>query len=288
MAVAGKADRNCMLATNLLITGHIDLYVGTEEGNAGMKWFVFQVALALAGTVWADEVSHDFNSLYNGPIDGQTGWNVYDKVRDSSALSVADELGTTEAVSDKALVVKASEEPIRCVIDRPIRWKTGLTLYTEFDFRVAIPSGKVAEATPAMIFYVGNPLLNEKGRWEMRLEATPNDAWMLTAAMPVKNRQEIPAFKLLVRSDDADSVSDWFHCIVEIKKMPVPDTFKTEIKIFDQSNRQIAELSCGGKGDSRVTKSMWNMTRLYAGFGAPRDLLGVACIDNLKMSYDAP
>jgi len=251
-----------------------------------MKWIVFQVAVMFAGMAMAaPEVAHDFNSLYNGPIDGQLGWNVYDKIRDTSALSVVDELGTTEEVSDKALIIKASEKPIRCVIDKPVRWETGLTLYVEFDFRLTVPSRVVAQDTPAMVFYVGNPLLNEQARWEVRIDAKANDAWDLTAAMPVEAHQEIPAFKLLVRSDKEDAVSDWFHCVVEIKKMPVPDTFKTSVKITDQNNKLIAEVSCSGSSDDEVTKSMWNMTRLYAGFGAPSDLLGLACIDNLTMSY---
>jgi len=252
-----------------------------------MKWTVLQVAVLLAGTALAaPEIQHDFNSLYNGPIDGQLGWNVYDKIRDTSALSVVDELGTTEEASDKALVVKASEKPIRCVIDKPVRWETGLTLFVEFDFRLAVSSRAVEKDTPAMVFYVGNPLLNERARWEVRIDATENNAWKLTTAMPVKAQKEIPEFKLLVRSDTSDSVSDWFHCVVEIKKMPVPDTFKTSVKIMDQNNKAVAEVSSSGTGDDDVTKAMWNMTRLYAGFGAPSDLLGLACIDNLTMSYD--
>lgn len=252
-----------------------------------MKWIVFQIAVAMAGTVMAgsEHIEHDFNQLYDGPIDGQRGWNVYDKMRDTSALSVVDELGTTEKPSDKALIVKASEEPIRCVIDKPIRWETGLTLFVEFDFRIAVPAMVVTKDTPAMIFYIGNPLLNEKSRWEVRLDAIADDAWKLTAAMPEEASQEIPAFKMLLRSDKTATVSDWFHCVVEIKKKSVPDTFKTDVRILDEKKKLVAEISCSGSNEDRVTKTMWNMSRLYAGFGAPSDLLGLACIDNLKMTY---
>lgn len=250
-----------------------------------MKWIAMGIAAIVSGTVFADTtIEQNFNDLANGPIEGQ-GWNIYDKVRDSSAFSVVSEVGTTEKQEDKALVIKASDKPIRCVADKPIRWISDRTLHIEFDFKLAIPPRSISGDTPAMIFYIGNPVLSKKARWAVHLDAIPDAGWKLTAALPDEASLDIPAKKLLVRSGSSVSISKWFHFVLEIRKKSLPDSFESKVIIMDESGKKVAELQCKDSNKDEVTKEMWNMPRLYTGFYAPNDLYGLVCIDNLEMKY---
>ena len=94
-------------------------------GNRYMMKWVGMVAvyfLLMASASAGSRVECAFNDLSDGAVDGQPGWNVFDKVKNSSACSVASGVGTTEAAEDKALVVKKSSSSIRCVTDEAVRW----------------------------------------------------------------------------------------------------------------------------------------------------------------------
>lgn len=246
------------------------------------RWWVAAIVYAAAGTVWAESsVTYDFNSFSDGPIDGQAGWNVYDKVKDSSAFSVINELGTSEEDGDRALVIKAPKTPIRCVTGEPIRWLPGQTLSIAYDFKLAIGSTALIEDRPVLVFYVGNSVLSEKACWNVALEATTNGDWRLSASLPDTSTQRVYREKLLVRSQTETSISDWYRFELVIRKRSTPDSFESTVRILDTKGNEIASLKCQDTTKDSVTKAMWNLTRLHAGFYAPKNLYGLVCIDNL-------
>lgn len=228
----------------------------------------------------------NFNDLSEGQIDGQTGWDVFDKIKDSSAFSVATEVGTTETIEDKALIVKASGETVRCVTDEPVRWLRKQTARIEFDFRVVVPSGKIDENKPVMVLLLGNSVLNEKGRWEMRLGVTTNGVWKLTAALPDEASQTIPVEKFNFTSGESTMISDWLHCVVEVQKLSASDSFKSSVCIQDKSGQTIGGVICSDIDKDKVTRAMWNLSRLHAGFLASTEIHGLTCVDNFMLTTD--
>lgn len=249
-----------------------------------MKWVlkICVAAVALMGTVRADSsVEYDFNAFSDGPINGQAGWSVYDKVKDSSAFSVMNELGTSEADGDRALVIHASEASIRCVTGEPVRWLPGQTLSVAFDFKLALHSSILIEDRPVLVFQMGNSVLNEKACWQVGLEAAANGDWRLSASLPDTSTQRINREKLLVRARAGSSISDWYRFHLVIRKLSKPDSFESNVTILDTKGNVIASLECHDTNRDSVTKAMWNLTRVYAGFSAPKDLYGLACIDHL-------
>jgi hypothetical protein len=251
-----------------------------------VKWILksFMVAVVMMGTVWADSsVEYDFNDFSDGPINGQAGWSVYDKVKDSSAFSVMNELGTSEEDGDRALVIQASETSIRCVTGEPVRWLPGQTLSVDFDFKLALDSSTLTEDRPVLVFYVGNSVLNEKACWQGGLEATTNGDWRLSASLPDTSTQRVNREDLLVRSKTGSSISDWYRFNLVIKKLSEPDSFESSVRILDAKGNVIASLECQDTNKDSVTKAMWNLTRMHAGFSAPKNLYGLVCIDHLEI-----
>lgn len=251
-----------------------------------MKWFLktFVIAVAWMGTVWAgSSVEYDFNAFSDGPINGQAGWSVYDQVKDSSAFSVMNELGTSEEDGDRALVVQSSETSIRCVTGEPVRWLPGQTLSVAFDFKLAIGSSTLIEDRPVLVFYLGNSVLNERACWQVGLEATTNGDWRLSASLPDTAAQRVNRENLLVRSTTGSSISDWCRFHLVVKKLSTPDSFESHVRILDAGGNVIASLECHDTNKDSMTKAMWNLTRVYAGFSAPNTLYGLVCIDDLAI-----
>ncbi len=251
-----------------------------------MKWFLktFVTAAAWMGTVWAGSlVTYDFNTFSAGPINGQAGWSVYDHVKDSSAFSVMNELGTSEEDGDRALVIQASDTSIRCVAGEPVRWLPGQTLSVSYDFKLAIGSTTLIEDRPVLVFYMGNSVLNEKACWQVSLVATTNGDWRLSASLPDTSAQQVNRENLLVRSKTGSSISDWYRFHLVVKKLPEPDSFESNVKILDAGGSVIAALECHDSNQDSLTQAMWNLTRVHAGFSAPNTLYGLVCIDDLAI-----
>ncbi len=245
------------------------------------------LALSISGGVIADSTFEcNFNRLLPGQVDGQPGWDVYDKGKDSSPFSVVTEVGITEESWDKALVVKESIVPLRCVTDRAVRWLRKQTFSVEFDFRVMVPMTKIVKDRPAMVLLVGNSVLNEGGRWEVRLSETTSGAWKLSAALPDEASIIVPYEKLQFTSRESTSISEWLHCKVEIHKLSAIDSFKSKVKITDRTGQTIAELECTDNKKDATTKAMWNTSRMHAGFYAAKEIHGLACIDDFRVGTD--
>ncbi|MDF7801012.1 hypothetical protein P4C99_16165 [Pontiellaceae bacterium B1224] len=227
----------------------------------------------------------NFNDFEVGPIDGQLEWNVYDKVPDSSALSIMDVLGTSEADGDKALVVRAADTPIRCVTGEPVRWLPGRTLTMDFDFKVAVDVSDLTMPKPVMTVMFGNSLLSEKTRWEVRLEATPSGDWVLIGAMPDGSSKRIYGENFLIRSENDVSISQWYKFGLVSRKLTEPDSFETTVEISGaETGELVAEITFTDLNKDKVAQSMWNTPRAHVGFYAPQDQLGLVCIDNLEIS----
>lgn len=254
--------------------------------DIAMKWIVIQLVFAVAVTQTAlagVPIQYNFDDMVDGSIDGQSGWSVYEMGKDSSAFSVLAEVGTSEGTDDRALVVQSSDTPIRCVSGRPARWLSGQTLKVEFDFRIAVDPAKLVGNRPVMVFYLGNSLLNDKARWEARLEATPSGDWVLQASLPDTESERIFAERLMQRSNDSINVSDWFHFVMEIEKLNDMDSFRSTVKILDRNGITVTMVKCTDTNKDKVTMAMWNLSRLYVGFNSPSDQYGLACIDNLEI-----
>ncbi len=237
-------------------------------------------ASAMAGSLY--ECS--FDDLSNGPVDGQQGWDVFDKVRDSSSCSVVSGVGVTEADSDKALVVKACGDSIRCVTDDSVRWLRGQTAAVEFDFRVVAPAEAHFDNRPLMVCLIGNKVLGENARWGISFNVTTNGDWMVSAALPDEVSSTVPSDRLAISKGDASILSDWLHCSVKVRKLSSADSFESSVVIRDRTGNTLVELQCSDRDKGEATRAMWNLSRLHAGFLAATDLGGLACIDNFSIA----
>lgn len=258
----------------------------------GLKVMNIRVPVLIICTAWIisagaeSPLLYDFNQFANGPIEGQFEWNVYDKVKDSSAFSIMDQLGTVEMEGDKALVVRAaSSEEIRCVTGEYVRWLPGRTLTMEFDFKVAVDPVELVGVKPVLTVLVGNSLLSEKASWALHLQATPDGDWRLSGAMPDVATKVIYAENFLIRSDKDVSISEWYKMVLVVKKLSDPDSFETTVELRNAlSGDIVAKLEFTDEDKDKVTAAMWNTARAHVGFYAPKDQLGIVCIDNLKVS----
>ncbi|MEE9368951.1 MAG: hypothetical protein V3V05_08805, partial [Pontiella sp.] len=186
---------------------------------------------------------------------------------------------------DNALVVRASAESIRCVTGEPARWLPGKMMTMQFDFKVAVDPVDIVNDRPVMSVMVGNSLLSEKVSWTVVLEATPGGDWRLSGAMPDAASKKIYSENFLIRSDEVVSISEWHQLVLVIKKRSEPDSFESTVKLINPVSREvIAELVFTDINKDKVTKSMWNTTRAHVGFSGRKDQLGLAVIDNLKIS----
>ncbi|MDF7825156.1 hypothetical protein P4B35_14125 [Pontiellaceae bacterium B12227] len=241
--------------------------------------------LSLTALAQTETQKFNFNDFAVGPIEGQMEWNIYDKVKDSSALSIMDVLGTSEDDGDKALVVRASKTPIRCVTGEPVRWLPGRTLTVDFDFKVAVEPIEISMPKPVMTLMFGNSLLSEKARWSIQLEATPTGDWVLIGAMPDGSSKRLYGENFLIRSDSDVSISQWYKFKLVSRKLTEPDSFETTVEISGaETDELLAEIRFTDNKKDKVTQSMWNTSRAHVGFYAPNDQLGLVCIDNLVIS----
>lgn len=248
---------------------------------------IFIAGLAAVGAALAeDSYFCDFNGLAVGKIDGQNGWDVYEKTQDSSAFTVETDLGTTEETWDRALVVASSSVDIRCATDEPIRWARRQTLKIEYDFRLVIPKTGLEANRPVMTLYFGNPVLNEKTRWYVTLGTAELGGWVLKAAMPDESMQTISPDKLRFESGEKTHLSDWLHCVVEVEKKAELDQFSASVRILDRTGEKIVGTTCTDTNKDEVTKAMWSLSRIHAGFGSSPDMLGLVCVDNFRISSE--
>lgn len=250
-------------------------------------WLIGLVPAIMSASVLAqvETQKFNFNDFAVGPIDGQLEWNVYDKVPDSSALSIMDVLGTSEADGDKALVIQAADTPIRCVTGEPVRWLPGRTLTMDFDFKVAVDVYDLTMPTPVMTVMFGNALLSEKARWEVRLEAAPSGDWVLIGAMPDGSSKRIYGENFLIRSEKDISISQWYTFSLVSRKLTDPDSFETSVEISGaETGELVAEIKFSDDNKDRVTQAMWNTSRAHVGFYAPKEQLGLVCVDNLVVT----
>lgn len=252
-----------------------------------MRLHLFRIVAGsvLAASVGlAESLEYDFNDFTDGPIAGQHQWNVYDMVKDSSGLSIMDGVGTRGIPGDKALVLKQSDEPIRCVTGEPLRWLPGRTLTAEFDFRLGAAPGEPRLNAPVMTFMVGNPLLSEKARWQVGIEARPDGDWEFSGAMPDQAHAKVYGENLLIRSNADVSLSDWYKFKLVLKKLSEPDSFEAVAEISDTSGKVLKTLKFGSASKDKVAKAVWSLPRVHVGFWVNRNQHGIAVIDNLSLS----
>jgi hypothetical protein len=277
------------LATVLLLDG---LNLNTTQSGKGydlMNKFWLKVVvpgmICWSAVAQVETQKFNFNDFSVGPVEGQHEWNIFEKVKDSSAISIMDVLGTSEEKGDKALVVQASRTPIRCVTGEPVRWLPGRTLTMEFDFKVAVDPMLFTMPKSVLTVMFGNSLLAESSRWEVRLEASPSGDWVLIGAMPDGSSKRIYGENFLIRANNDVSISQWYKFRLVSKKLTDPDSFETSVEISGaETGELVAEITFGDDNKDRVAKSMWNTSRAHVGFYAPLDQLGLVCIDNLVVS----
>ena len=242
------------------------------------------VALLAAPLGWAGELTFDFNDFKDGPIAGQHEWNVYDMVKDSSPLSIVDEVGTRGVPGDKGLVLQESGLALRCVTGEPVRWLPGSTLTVKFDFRLGTTSEDPRQNRPTLTLMIGNSLLSEKASWKVGLESRPDGDWLLTGAMPDQASDRIYGEDMLIRPRSDVAFSEWFQFTLTVKKMDKPDSFEAEAVITDTKGEVISTVKFGSQTKDKVCKAIWNLPRVNVGFAVNRSQRGLSVIDNLSVS----
>lgn len=243
------------------------------------------VASLLVGSVSAENaLKYDFNDCTEKSLEGQSGWAIFPKVKDSTSVSIVDEVGATEVAGDYALVMLPADSKMRCVSGDAVRWMPGNTLTMEFDFKVVTPSEELFSARPVLSVFIGNSLLSTKSRWNVRFEALPSGDWQLVGALPDRATKVVYAENFLIRQDDAFSVSKWFKFVIVVEKLSEPDEFKAWTEIKNASGRSIAKVEFTDSTKDKLTATMWNLSRLHVGFGTEINQYGLVDVDNIEVS----
>jgi hypothetical protein len=244
----------------------------------------------ISGTAAVSEtVYYDFNDFSEGLINGQNSWKTLRKTPGEAAVSIYDELGPSGAIGDKALVIQLSDEVSRVVNPDGLRWMPGQTLIMDFDFRIGITSQELAANKPVLTVFIGNAYLSQKARWEIRLEAAPDGTWTLGGGLPDwKEMSGIVAESVLERPDtESAAISAWMHFSVITTKLDTPDSFESIVEIRNDRDEIIAQLNFFDTLSDKQTAAVWDLSRVYFGFNAPRRQLGLVCIDNVEFaSYE--
>lgn len=242
--------------------------------------------LFMCSEVICESVRYDFNDFSEGLINGQNGWNVLRKSPGTAAVSIFDELGPTGEIGDKALVIQLSDEVSRVVAADGVRWMPGQTWILDFDFRIGITSQQLAANKPVLTVFIGDAYLSEKARWEIRLEAAPDGTWVLGGGLPDWQEVDgIVAETVLERPEEEDAaISEWMHFTVVSRKLTVPDSFESLVEIRNNAGELIAQLEFNDTLSDTQTMAIWDLSRVYCGFNAPRRQLGLVCIDNIEIN----
>ena len=234
----------------------------------------------------SETIYYNFDNFYEGLVNGQNGWKTFRKSPGSAAVSVFDEIGPSDETGDKALVIQLSDELSRVVAADGLRWMPGQTWSMDFDFRIGITGQELAGNKPVLTVFIGDAYLSEKARWEIRLEAAPDGTWTLGGGLP--NWQEVDgivAETVMERpEEDRAAISQWMHFSVLTTKLDMPDSFESYVEIRNYEDEVIAQLSFADTLSDRQTAAMWDLSRVYCGFNAPRRQLGLVCIDNISIT----
>jgi hypothetical protein len=242
-------------------------------------------SLLAAVTASSGILQFNFNAYETGPIEGQFGWTTYEKVPDSSALSIMDSVGTTEEEGDKALLVQQKgSAAIRCVHEEHVRWLPGESLKIQFDFKVGISSREPASVRPVLTVLVGDALLAEDSRWAMSLVSRPDGDWELRADVSGGVSERIYGEDFLIRPNEGPAVSDWHRFVMRINKHDVADSFDAQVEIRDRTGETVAMVELKNLKPEGAVKNMWSLPRAHAGILAARDQLGLAIVDNFVIS----
>ncbi len=246
---------------------------------------ILTMGIAAVTAFSADEITINFDDLNEGEIDGQGGWNVYNKVKDSSAFSVLNGVGVSDTDADKGLVIQSNPQPLRCVAGEPVRWLPGSTLMVDFDFKVGITDEKPTKERPVMTVLIGNALLSDQSRWAVSLVAKPDGGWLLKGAMPDELSMNMLSDEIVELPMGADvKISDWFSFSLSIRKLSLPDSFQAYAEIKDKDGNTIVSLKFTDTNKTKLTESVWNLPRANVGFYSDKDTIGLSCIDNLRYS----
>ena len=251
--------------------------------------FTAFLSLIIGSAAASDTVYYDFNDFSEGLINGQQKWKTLRKTPGEAAVSVFDELGPSGAIGDKALVIQLSDEVSRVVNPDGLRWMPGQTLMMDFDFRIGITSQELAANKPVLTVFIGNAYLSQKARWEIRLEAAPDGTWTLGGGLPDwKEMSGIVAESVLERpNSESGAISSWMHFSVITTKLDAPDSFESIVEIRNARDEVIAQLNFFDTLSDNQTAAVWDLSRVYFGFNAPRRQLGLVCIDNIEFaSYE--
>ncbi|MEN7972955.1 MAG: hypothetical protein ABFR47_03880 [Verrucomicrobiota bacterium] len=241
--------------------------------------------MLICGAAVSETVFYDFNGFSDGLINGQCGWKTLRKTPGSSAVSIFNELGETEETGDKALVIQLSDEVSKVVAADGLRWMPGQTFSMSFDFRIGITSQELAGNKPVLTVFIGNAYLSKKARWEIQLESTPDGTWTLRGGLPTW--QEVGGIvgeTVLERPEEGSAISGWMHFTVITKKLETPDSFESVVEIRNSADEVVAQMEFNDTLSDKQTTSMWDLSRVYCGFCAPRRQLGLVCIDNMQIS----
>ena len=74
------------------------------------------------------------------------------------------------------------------------------------------------------------------------------------------------------------------HFTVITTKLDTPDSFESYVEIRNSEDEIIAQLSFNDTLNDRYSTAMWDLSRVYCGFNAPRRQLGLVCIDNIELT----
>ncbi len=253
------------------------------------KWLVHTVFVC--GLAWCAQLACaqqvcEFNDYSDGLVEGQKGWNVWNKVPDPSAFSIVNGLGATGQAGDRAMVIQPSQIPLKVVGPEPVRWMPGEACELEFYFKVGVVPGEFAYDKRVMTVLLGNALMTEKACWEVHLLVAPDGSWKLSGGMPGESEAGgvSPDAILDRRKVQGVAVSNWFRFKLVAKKLTDPDTFATRVEVYDLNSKLITSLEFPKTAEKAKTAGMWNLSRVSYGFLSANHYHGLSCIDNVKFS----
>ena len=140
-----------------------------------------------------------------------------------------------------------------------------------------------------MVRMAGKPFANHRVVAADGLRWMPGQTWSMDFDFRIgitgQEVDGIVAETVMERpEEDRAAILKWMHFSVLTTKLDMPDSFESYVEIRNYEDEVIAQLSFAETLSDRQTAAMWDLSRVYCGFNAPRRQLGLVCIDNISIS----
>ncbi|QBG48925.1 hypothetical protein EGM51_16515 [Verrucomicrobia bacterium S94] len=243
------------------------------------------VTIASLMNLQAEECT--FNGYDEGPLHQQQGWWVDRKDIGTKNFIVMDQLGITQTIGDKALIISGSENFMKITRKKNmVTWKPDDTAVFELDFQFGLNGGNVDKPKNGLSMLFGDPKFRTESRWLLNIGINPDGKWMIRGNAPHwENLPPLPPETFVARPEEGMSaVSPWFHLKFTTKKEKARGIFRSNLLITDADGNTVLNHDFKDAPIEGDKGTLWDLETFSFAFSAKDDINGLVCIDNVNLT----